>query len=83
LEGLIVKIFVKRDRLKTYQESHIVLESIDEWATLRMALSGGIEHCKQMLDKGASEEVCKHWQEMLERYQRAYDDLNPANEIRV
>ncbi|MDT3417113.1 hypothetical protein QO009_003008 [Brevibacillus aydinogluensis] len=77
-----MKIFVKRDRFKTYQESRIVLESADEWTTLRMALSVGIEQCKQMLDRVACEEEGKHWQEMLERYQRAYDDLNPANEIR-
>lgn len=77
-----MKIFVKRDRLKTYQESRIVLESADEWTTLRMALSAAIEQCKQSLEKVANEEGGKHWKEMLHRYQKAYDDLDVGNEIR-
>ncbi|WP_340701622.1 hypothetical protein [Brevibacillus borstelensis] len=83
-----MKKFVKRDRFNTYQEGQIIIESVEEWSTLRMALTVAIEQCEQMLEKiekntFSNEESRKHWKEMLGRYQQAYDDLDPKNEYRV
>jgi len=74
-----LKLYVKRDRLKTYQAGKIVFQSSDDWTTLTMALTNAMEFCKAQMERPDSDQ--EYWKERYERYEKAYEELDPVSEI--
>jgi two-component sensor histidine kinase len=90
--GFLMKIYAKRDKYSYLEKVKLVFEDTKEWSLLSGALRLAIENERKMLDsftemttstisQEEKEKYLRDIQDRLDKYKKAYDELEVQNEI--
>lgn len=78
-----MKLFVERDQRGNIKQSQLIIESIDDLVTLRLALDCKIDYCKEWVVICKDTEEKEFWVGELSKYTKAYQAVDVENALEL